>query len=122
MTLEEKEKIKVMYASGESYRAIARAIGKAPNTIKHYLKSSPAVMVEVAEKKKDLIALYGELAERMVVSISDKDIEKINALQRTIASATAVDKMRLLRDESTDNVSLIVKTLHEIKAMKDDED
>jgi len=122
VTLEEKEKIKVMYASGESYRAIAQAIGKAPNTIKHYLKSSPAVMVEVAEKKKDLIALYGELAERMVVSISDKDIEKINALQRTIASATAVDKMRLLRDESTDNVSLIVKTLHEIKAMKDDED
>lgn len=121
MTVDEKEKIKTLYASGESYRAIARAMGKAPNTIKHYLKSSPAVMVEVAEKKKDLIVLYEGLAERMVTSISDKDIEKINALQRTIASATAVDKMRLLRGESTDNIGLIGKLIHEIKEMEDEE-
>jgi hypothetical protein len=50
----------------------------------------------------------------MIDSITDEDIEKLNAYQRTIASGICTDKMRLLRNESTSNISI-----HEIKIQGD---
>ena len=117
LTTEEKQTIKVMSAEGQSLRAIGRALGRSPNTVKAYLESSPEVSQEVAVIKQDLATLYESLAERMVTSIEDNDIKKLNALQRTIASATALDKMRLLRDQSTGNVNVIVSTLEEIRRL-----
>jgi len=51
----------------------------------------------------------------MLFSISDQDIEKINAYQRTVAAGIATDKMRLLKDQSTENVHLIVEMIKRIK-------
>ena len=64
-------------------------------------------MVDKIEVAKDKIAtLYEGLTERFLVSISAKDIEKINALQRVTAAAISTDKFRLLRNESTQNIAL----------------
>jgi len=117
LTTEEKQTIKVMSAEGQSLRAIGRALGRSPNTVKAYLESSTEVSQEVAVIKQDLATLYESLAERMVTSIEDNDIKKLNALQRTIASATALDKMRLLRDQTTENHAVIISTLEEIRRL-----
>jgi hypothetical protein len=42
----------------------------------------------------------------MLTSISDDDIHKINAYQRMISAGIATDKSRLLRDQSTENISM----------------
>ena len=62
--------------------------------------------VQIEAIKEDLAASFEDLAKRMIASIADADIRGINAYQRTVASAVAVDKMRLLRDQSTQNVAL----------------
>lgn len=111
MTVEEKEKIKTLYASGESYRAIARAIGKAPNTVKHYLKSSPAVIQEVEEKKKELVDFFDDIAKRMLSSITDSDITRLNAYHRTLSAGIATDKARLLKGQSTQIVDVLAQAI-----------
>jgi hypothetical protein len=45
---------------------------------------------------------------RLITSISDEDIERLNAYQRIISAGISVDKLRLLRNESTQNVSIDV--------------
>ncbi len=43
---------------------------------------------------------------RMLTTISDEDITRINAYQRTVSAAVSTDKMRLLRGHSTENIAL----------------
>jgi hypothetical protein len=49
----------------------------------------------------------------MVDSITDEDITKINAYQRTIAAAAATDKMRLLCCQETPTVSILFNIISE---------
>ncbi len=101
----ELAKIKVLAASGMSHRAIAKKLGRDHKTIGRACASPE--MADKIEVAKDKIAiLYEDLTERFLVSISAKDIEKINALQRVTAAAIATDKNRLLKGESTQNVAL----------------
>lgn len=51
--------------------------------------------------------MYEELAKRMITSITEKDIQKINAYQRTLSAGISTDKMRLLKDKSTENIGII---------------
>ncbi len=105
LSLKEKETIKVLHADGESFNSIAVKLKRSPHTIKAFL-TQPGVMGEVAELKVELSEIYESLSRRMLESITDLDITKINAYQRVIASSAATDKMRLLRDKSTANFSI----------------
>lgn len=60
----------------------------------------------VSHRKKALSNMNRFVADRMLSSITDEDISKINAYQRVVASSIAIDKARLLDNESTQNVSV----------------
>jgi hypothetical protein len=51
----------------------------------------------------------------MLDSITDQDIEKINAYQRTLSAAVATDKMRLPKNQSTENVTAIVALIKRVQ-------
>jgi predicted transcriptional regulator len=113
LTVEEQERIKVLHAEGKTYHAIAKEVGRSPHTVKGYLVS-PTVQEEVIQIKGELADTFEDVAKRMVASITDEDIKKLDAYRRTLSGGIATDKMRLLRNESTDNVSLIVKLIQQI--------
>ncbi len=118
LSLEEKEKIKVMAGSGQTFHAIATTLNRSPHTIKRYLQC-PEAQEHVEQIKEELSDLFENLARKMVSSITDADVLKLNAYQRTLSSGIAVDKMRLLKDQSTQNISL--HEILEIQKKIDDE-
>ena len=103
LSLAEKKKIETLVASGKTYYSVAREIKRDPKTVKAYAEK-PEVVRVIKEAREELADMFEGLARRYVDSITDKDIEKINAYQRTIAAAAATDKSRLLRNESTANI------------------
>src|SRR3989337_1941843 len=105
LSLKEKEMIQVLHANGETYNAIAVKLKRSPHTIKGYL-IQPEAKEEVEKIKDELSDMYEALSKRMLASITDDDIRKINAYQRVIASSAATDKMRLLKNQSTANISI----------------
>jgi len=114
LTTEERERIKVLLAEGLSYSAIGRALGRDHKTIAK-VATEPDMAIAVLDKKKELADEYEELARRMLTSIKDDDIERISAYQRTLSAAVSTDKMRLLRGESTENVSVIAALIQQAK-------
>src|ERR1039458_3013481 len=100
LTVPEIEQAKALFALGRSYRFIAAELGRSDHAIKNALTKSPEVIAEVQAMKRNLADSFEGLAERMVDSITDEDIAKINAYQRTVSGAIAVDKMKLLRGEA----------------------
>ena len=63
---------------------------------------------QIIEKKAELADMYEEMSRRMIESIKNIDIDKINAYQRVIAASACTDKMRLLRGESTNNEKVVI--------------
>ena len=108
LTTEERERIKILLAEGLSYSAIGRTLGRDHKTIAK-VATEPRMALAVLNKKKELADEYEELARRMLTSIKDSDIERISAYQRTLSAAVSTDKMRLLRDQSTDNIAAVVE-------------
>ncbi len=101
----ELEQVKVLRASGLTYHAISKQLGRDHKTIKKACLA-PEMAPQIAQVKVALADRFEDLATRMVVSISDEDITRINAYQRTVSGAIATDKMRLLRGASTANIAL----------------
>ncbi len=110
MTDEEKAQIKSLMALGFSPTAIGKKLDRDHKTVIAYTRK-PETIAEIAELKEDLADAYEGLARRMVDSISDEDIQKINAYQRTVASGIATDKARLLRGQSTESIDLSISGL-----------
>jgi len=106
LTVAELEKAKALSAFGKSYRQIGLELNRSDKTIKKALTKTPEVIAEVRELKEDLADWYEDLSRRMLKSITDIDIQKISAYQRTLSAAVSTDKMRLLRDQSTQNISM----------------
>lgn len=127
LTLEEKEKINFLSAAGRTPNAIGKAINRSPHTIARHLRC-PEAQEKVEVIKLELADVFEDLARRMVDSITDDDILELSAYQRTISSGIAVDKMRLLRDQSTEIHDVRVLTaeltafLEATKPEKDDPD
>src|ERR1035441_4096780 len=107
---------------GHSYRQIGRELGKSDHTIKRALTASPEVVAEVQTMQKDLGDIFDDLAKRMACSITDEDIKKLNAYQRTVSAAIATDKAQLLKGRPTMNVGVLVQVLHLIPGQPDVKD
>lgn len=101
LTVTEIERAKGLSALGHSYRAIGTELGRCDKTVKKALTRSPEVIQEVREIKVELAHSFGDLARRMITSITDADIGKLDAYRRTLSGAVATDKMQLLRGEAT---------------------
>lgn len=117
LSIQEKEKVKVLSASGKTPHSIAKELSRSPHTIKRYL-SCPEASRQIQEIKEELGDFFEDLAKRMITSITDQDIKKINAYQRTVSAGISVDKLRLLKDESTENIDIraAIGNLEEMKA------
>ncbi len=123
LTTVEIEQAKNLFALTRSYRAVARELGRSPHTVKKVLTCSAEVVAEVATIKANLADRFEGLAERMIDSISTADIEKLNAYQRTLSGAIAVDKCKLLRGEPSVILGLevLLKTAEVIRRESDKE-
>lgn len=115
LSIQEKEKINALSVSGKTPHAVAKEINRSPHTIRRYLLC-PETQEHIQVIKQELSNIYEELARRMIASITDEDIQKINAYQRTVSAGISTDKMRLLRDESTANISIKVQDLSHLQA------
>lgn len=100
LTDEEKEKAKLLHASGKSIYAVAQALGRSPHTIKKFLRI-PEVARQVNVQKAELAALFDDVAHRSLTSISDEDVHKASLLQKLTSAGIAVDKALLLRGQPT---------------------
>ena len=105
LNFDEIETIKILRANGLTFHAISLKISRDPKTVKKTCLV-PEIADEIKEIQEVLADQYEGMARRMIDSITDEDIQKINAYQRTIASGICTDKMRLLRNESTENFSI----------------
>ncbi len=101
----ELQQVKALRASGATYHAISKRLDRDPKTVKKACLN-PEMASQIEEVKVTLANRFEDLAVRMVASISDEDITRINAYQRTLAGAIAADKYRLLTGRSTENISL----------------
>ena len=113
LTLQEQEKVKTLSASGKTPHSIAKELNRSPHTIRRYL-SCPEASTQIQEIKEELASMFEELGKRMLTSITDEDIQKINAYQRTISAGISTDKMRLLKGQSTENLAIdtTLRNLH----------
>ncbi len=105
LDLYEIEQIKVLKASGLSYCAVAKKVGRSNKTVKRCCMD-PRNAEEIKEIQRELAGYFEDLSMRLITSISDEDIERLNGYQRVIAAGIAVDKCRLIRNESTENISI----------------
>ncbi len=100
LTSEEISRAKTYAAMGYSFRAIGRELKRSDRTIKALL-SKPAIAAEVCTKKAELSDMFERLAIRTIEAVSADDIKDASLLQKATTAGIAVDKMRLLRGEST---------------------
>jgi predicted transcriptional regulator len=109
LTLEEQERAKVLRAANQTFHKIALTLGRSPHTIKKFL-IEPEVVPEVQRVKKELADMFEDVSVRMLTSITDEKIDRLNPLQCTTAAAIATDKMRLLRNQSTERIDVFALT------------
>ena len=88
-----------------TFHAISKRLNRAPQTIKKACLT-PERAPQIAQVKVALADRFENVAVRMLTAISDEDITRINAYQRTLSAAISTDKMRLLTGQSTENMSL----------------
>jgi len=95
-----------MAAAGATIHCIALQLGRSDRVIKKHLATTPA-QIEIADIRQRLITKYQNLAEICVDRLLKKEIIE-TATPRDLAtiSGIAVDKSRLLNDESTENLSV----------------
>lgn len=120
LAYKEIQTLQILRASGLTYNAISQEIKRSPKTVKKACLD-PMIAHGIKEIQEELADSYEGLARRMIDSITEEDIQKLNAYQRTIAAGISTDKMRLLRNESTENVSIreITATREEIQARRE---
>ena len=105
LNFDEIETVKILRANGLTFHAISQEINRDPKTVKKACLD-PIIASEIIEIQEVLADQYESLSRKMIDSITDEDIEKLNAYQRTIASGICTDKMRLLRNESTSKINI----------------
>jgi len=108
LTVEEIERAKSLSALGRSFRAIGRELGRSAHTVKKALTGSAQVVEEVKARKADLADLFEQRSRETLDAVTKSDVEKASLLQKATSAAIFLDKSRLLRGESTVNLSVDV--------------
>ena len=98
LTIDELEQAKVLAASGKSYRKIGRELGRSDKTVKKALTRTPEIVQDVARIREELALQFEDVAKRMITSITDEDITRLDGYRRTLSAGIAVDKAASLRN------------------------
>ncbi len=105
LNVSELEQVKVLRASGLTFHAIGKRLGRDHKTVAKACRA-PAMATEIEKVKDTLADRFENVAVRMLTAISDSDIKALDAYKKTLSAAISTDKMRLLRDQSTENIAL----------------
>ncbi len=74
----QSEKNHTWKAEGNTDHAIGQELNRSPHSIKTHT-STPGAIVEISAFKVELAGMFENLAERLLNSITDNDIEKLSA-------------------------------------------
>lgn len=112
LTTNELEKAKVLSASGMSFRQIGRELGRSDKTVKKALTKTPEIIQEVQEIKEQLAGMFEDIAKRMIASIKEADITKLDAYRRTLSAGIATDKAAALRNTGQGGqIQIVIRTV-----------
>ena len=119
---EEKVKIEVLAADGQSLKRIGKLVKRSPHTVQKHLEQ-PEVQQRVENEKEELAKIYRAQARRILDSINDKDIEKASLQQKSISSGVLLDKSLLLAgDVPPIRVEILLAAVSEIRAQRERDD
>ena len=105
LTIAELAQIKTLRASGMTCYAVAQRLGRSHHTIAAACRK-PEMATEIEKVKDTLADRFENVAVRMLTAISDSDIKALDGYKKTLSAAISIDKMRLLREQSTENIAL----------------
>ncbi len=105
LTVAEIENIKVLKASGLTNYSVSKRVGRSVKTVKRCCQE-PRNAEEIRSLQQEIASFFEDLTMRLLTSISDADIEKMNGQSRFVSAGIAVDKLRLLRGDSTENIAV----------------
>lgn len=90
-------------ANAGNVKRTARELDVPPKTLEGWAKGrhSP-VDAELRDQKKGELSDLFESIARKLLGVAEKNADALNARDAVIAAATAVDKMRLLREQPTE--------------------
>jgi len=98
-------------AEGITPNAIGKELKRCNKTVSAVLMRE-GISAEVEVVRQKLADRYEELNHRLLDSISNADISKINAYQRIVGCGILTDKVRLLRGQSTSNSISVLLARH----------
>jgi hypothetical protein len=104
---EERERAKVLRASGKTPTAIARGMNRSHHTLQKFL-NRPETREQVAVQRQELAGMFDGVAHRIVDSVNDTDIQKSNLVQKMTSAGIAVDKAAILRNELPQSIDVHV--------------
>ncbi len=107
LTTEEQEKAKILFASGKTIYATARALGRSPHTLAKFLRK-PEIVKEVGIQREELACLFDDITKRTLAGVTATDIEKASLLQKLTSAGISIDKSLLLRGQATATVDVHV--------------
>jgi transposase len=112
---EKKAVVKALADSGVSYRKIQEIIpvslGQISNIIKEF--ESNRKLVEYYKKNRADLLAFDQLTYRSY--ITKEKLEKASARDLELMRGITYDKERLTRGESTENVSVIIEAIEDLK-------
>lgn len=98
-----------LHNSGLTIRAIADHVGVSHTTVQRIVKNERLKNLladNQVHAKKALPKILYQVATMAISSITIEDLKKLNAFQRMITAATAIDKARLMEDLPTQNLAI----------------
>jgi hypothetical protein len=123
LTETERERAKVLHASGKSPSFIAKGMGRSHHTLKKFL-DKPEVREQVGVQREVLAGMFDHVAHRIVGAVTASDVTKATLQQKMVSAGIAVDKAALLRGEipMTLNVHVLLDAVQTIREMRSAED
>jgi hypothetical protein len=123
LTEEERERAKLLHASGKTASGIAASMGRSHHTLQKFLRK-PEVRAQVGVQREELAGMFDSVAHRIVDSVNEADISKANLVQKMTSAGIAVDKAALLRGEFPQpmNVSALIDVLKAIRDQRNADD
>ena len=101
------DKVVALARKGKSNKDIALATGIHFNTVGTVLKRYALNEKEVQLFDKSKVSILKDLQRRIINSISDDDLVKMNAYQKTTMLGILIDKERLIAGQSTSNQQVL---------------
>ena len=123
LTETERERAKMLHASGKTPSYIAKGMGRSHHTLKKFL-DKPEVQKQVNVQREELAGMFDGVAHRIVGAVTKEDVTKATLQQKMVSAGIAVDKAALLRGEIpvTLNVHVLLDAVQSIREMRSAED